>query len=174
MYEQALLFGRAKRVARGRPFSRACLSRLYFSRYPLKGQLARSLGVGLKPLYDKVNYNSCIRTLLFKASVTCTHLRPPSLLLPRGGGGRQVPFDAIEPWSPLGHLRTGHCSELWSDNLLGSLKVHAIHQRSSRLFLRKACSHDYSCQLTALGRLSLLWMHMLLSLIHIWRCRRRG
>ena len=44
-YEQALLFGRAKRAAGERASERrsACLSRVYFSRYPLNGELARRL-----------------------------------------------------------------------------------------------------------------------------------
>ena len=42
--EQALLFGRAKRAARERTRGRlACLSRVYFSRYPPNGELAHRL-----------------------------------------------------------------------------------------------------------------------------------
>ena len=52
-FEQALLFGRAKRAVQERASERrsregpasplACLSRVYFSRYPPNGELARRL-----------------------------------------------------------------------------------------------------------------------------------
>ena len=52
-YEQALLFGRAKRAAGERASERrsACLSRVYFSRYPPNGELARRL----QPTWNSFN-----------------------------------------------------------------------------------------------------------------------